>query len=372
MPAKPVSTEPGASTVTFTPCPPHLEHQAGGEVVEGGLAGAIGGETRDGVLPGQRRDHEHVPAAAREVGERRPGQAEDRGEVRADDVVPDRVGGVGQVREGAHPGVVDQDLQAAVRRHRAPRRRARGRWASRRSPGRASAVPPPRGRRRPRARPARLSCARPPPPWPPPSRQGEGDGAADTAPRTGHEGRGAAQLHRRRSIALEFRGRAHAILDSRWTTRTTTSSSACPRPPRRRRSRPPTASSLAQFHPDMNQGDKKAEARFKEIGEANEVLSDAEKRKRYDELGANWQAYERSARSGGAAGLAGRRRFPRRGQRARGVQRGHGRVLRLLQDLLRGRIRWRGRFRRRLRRRQRAGPGDTTWSPSWRSRSRKC
>lgn len=54
-----------------------------------------------------------------------------------------------------------------------------------------------------------------------------------------------------------------------------------------------------QFHPDMNQGDKKAEARFKEVGEAYEVLSDASKRKRYDQLGANWKDYERAARSGG-------------------------------------------------------------------------
>lgn len=49
-----------------------------------------------------------------------------------------------------------------------------------------------------------------------------------------------------------------------------------------------------EFHPDVNQDDKQAEQKFKEIGEAYAVLSDPDKRKKYDRFGAQWEQYERA------------------------------------------------------------------------------
>src|SRR6184192_3688215 len=62
-----------------------------------------------------------------------------------------------------------------------------------------------------------------------------------------------------------------------------------------------------KYHPDVNPGDKKAEEKFKEISEANDVLSEPKKRKIYDQVGfysdnidpATAEAY---ARAGGAGG----------------------------------------------------------------------
>src|ERR1700720_547556 len=60
-----------------------------------------------------------------------------------------------------------------------------------------------------------------------------------------------------------------------------------------------------KHHPDLNAGDKQAEARFKEISQAHDVLSDAKKRSLYDQYGSGWWAAEAARAAPGRGGAPG-------------------------------------------------------------------
>ena len=72
-----------------------------------------------------------------------------------------------------------------------------------------------------------------------------------------------------------------------------------------------------EFHPDANKGDAKAEERFKEISEANDVLSDAKRRKEYDEARALFGngGFRPGPGAGGTGGVQLRPRRPLRRRR---------------------------------------------------------
>jgi len=77
-----------------------------------------------------------------------------------------------------------------------------------------------------------------------------------------------------------------------------------------------------KLHPDLNPNDKTAQQKFQQINEANEVLSDPEKRKKYDQYGKDWQhadAFEEAQRQqqqsgGGFGGFGGQRTYSGGGQ----------------------------------------------------------
>lgn len=93
-----------------------------------------------------------------------------------------------------------------------------------------------------------------------------------------------------------------------------------------------------QYHPDVNPGDAKAEAKFKEMNEAYQVLSDGDSRKKYDRYGDNWRHagdFERSG-NGGASTFDWFTRASQRGGQRRQTSSGFGGLGDMFGDIFRG------------------------------------
>ena len=135
-----------------------------------------------------------------------------------------------------------------------------------------------------------------------------------------------------------------------WISRTTTRRSASPRRPPTRRSSRRYRKLARKHHPTSTRATSRPSRKFKEINEAYEVLGDPDKRKKYDELGANWRPTSRrgagrpaGASAGGGWNVEHRRRRRRRRlpdddrRRDAGDVRRRRSVLRLLPHVLRRR-----------------------------------
>src|ERR1700738_319819 len=82
-----------------------------------------------------------------------------------------------------------------------------------------------------------------------------------------------------------------------------------------------------KHHPDLNPSDKEANKKFQQVNEANEVLSDPDKRKKYDQYGKDWQhaeAFEKAQQSSGGRGRRTRSASPGGGFGSEGFSGGFG------------------------------------------------